>query len=363
MAIEYLPYQESKNPNMLPFNFTAMSPQHLTRRKLDALSPGDNGALLPVAPPASDTGFSYDALLQSMLGGSSNYDFLLNPGQGGGIGGGSFMPGNVGGPVAPSSRYNAPSGVGDQYFQDYLKTIGAPSSVDQVQKSLETDLLNQTLQGIDEQTAQDIGSSKMDYLDRGLGGPGQISDIEANALAQIRSGGAKTKAGARTQLGMAEIGRQKAREEALRGAYGQRYAAGTAQDQAEKDLRYKLLGLDVGAEQGEAERGLKRQLTGAELGLSGQKTFAELSSNERINTINNLFKKLLQKEELTSAEKLFYDELTFKTNSLDKQLASDQYQTFMKTRTGGNSFDAIGNVMGIAKGGLDLVRSGMDIFG
>src|SRR3990167_11255563 len=99
----------------------------------------------------------------------------------------------------------------EQYFQDYMGNIAAPSSVDEVQRQIESDILKQTLGEIGRGTEQNLATAKLDFGERGLLGPGRTSDIVENALAQIRTGGERTAAGARSQLALGEIGRMKAK--------------------------------------------------------------------------------------------------------------------------------------------------------
>ena len=119
----------------------------------------------------------------------------------------------------------------DALFNDLIGNINAPSSVDQVQSQVDSDRMKQLLEGIGIDEKNVVGGTKSDFLDRGLGGPGQISDIEANALAQNRYDANRLRSGARTEFANSELGRLKAREEAARGAYGARYEAGNTANQ------------------------------------------------------------------------------------------------------------------------------------
>lgn len=105
-------------------------------------------------------------------------------------------------------------GSTDNLFQDLLTNIGGQNQND-------TAALNNLLAdiGIDEKNT--VGATKSDFLDRGLGGPGQISDIEANAIAQNRSMADRTRTGARVDT----VGKGLDR---LATAYGQRYATGAS---------------------------------------------------------------------------------------------------------------------------------------
>jgi len=141
-------------------------------------------------------------------------------------------------PIAGRDTYNFQPFLDEQdkYFNDLLANLKQPSSVDEALKLTETDFMNQLLQGIDEDTTASVGSAKLDFLERGLGGPGQISDIETSALNQARTLGDKTKASTRTQFALSELGRQKEKESALTDVYKTRYGT-TA------DLYKSLLGI------------------------------------------------------------------------------------------------------------------------
>lgn len=123
----------------------------------------------------------------------------------------------------------------NKQFQDYLSSINAPSSVDVVRKEVESDALRQIYEDIDRELKQAIGTSRIDFMERGLAGPGQISDIEQNALAQLKAGAIRSKAQAGTQIKLAEIERQKEKEKAVTEAYGKQYESfvkGALSDQA-----------------------------------------------------------------------------------------------------------------------------------
>lgn len=85
----------------------------------------------------------------------------------------------------------------DAIFKDLLSNINDKAA-------LGSQGLNDLLGQIDQDTANQVGSLKSDFLDRGLGGPGQISDIEAAGLGDLRSGAVKAKSAAR--LGLAQTG-------------------------------------------------------------------------------------------------------------------------------------------------------------
>jgi hypothetical protein len=98
----------------------------------------------------------------------------------------------------------------DATFKDLLTNIGGQNQND-------TEALNNLLNDINIQGNNTVGATKSDFLDRGLGGPGQISDIEANAIAQNRADTGRTAANARTTT----VGKGLDR---LATAYGTKYA-------------------------------------------------------------------------------------------------------------------------------------------
>ena len=110
------------------------------------------------------------------------------------------------------------SGDAETLFNDYLKSVTSPESY-----GAENDYLKQLYEDIDLQTNQALGGAKSDYLDRGLGGPGQMSDIESIGLAQVRGEGQKLKKNAATQLALDRAKR-------LSDAYSTRYGAGVSAD-------------------------------------------------------------------------------------------------------------------------------------
>lgn len=146
-------------------------------------------------------------------------------------------------PIADKAN---PLGPTDQYFQDYLGAIEAPSSTDAVRSEVEGDLMRQLLEGIDTDTKGDVGSLKLDFADRGLAGPGQISEMEATGLAQTYGDASKRKAGVRSQYALSELDRLTKREDAKRGAYQTRYGMGS-------DLYSQLLDLENARELGYAD--------------------------------------------------------------------------------------------------------------
>jgi len=151
--------------------------------------------------------------------------------------------------------YKPPTDTSENQFQDLIKTIGAPSSVDEAKKAAETEQLKQMLTDIGRQTDTSVANTKMDFLDRGMAGPGQMSDIEAVGLAQARGSGEEAMNRARLTAYQSELDRQKARETNVAEAYKTRYGAGVekgtqerqiaaAGAQGDVDTYAKLLGID-----------------------------------------------------------------------------------------------------------------------
>ncbi len=125
-------------------------------------------------------------------------------------------------------------------FQSYINSINAPSSVDAVRSEVNSGALNNTLSDIERDTRQRFGSSIMDSYMKGLVGGGSNSDIAGNALAQVASGGGRAASDAYTKMYLADLDRLGAREEAARGAYGQRYLASESGDLAREQTAANL---------------------------------------------------------------------------------------------------------------------------
>lgn len=151
---------------------------------------------------------------------------------------------------------------GDSAFQDLLGSLNVgPSSVDEVMSQIDDEGLQQLLGSIDEDTRTAAGDLSMDFADRGVAGPGQLSDAEASGLGRLSGLGVKAKAAARTDVAKAKLGRLADQEKMLTsariGAYGQRY--GNEADQANQ-----IIQMLFGAGESEADRSLQ-----TELGLAG----------------------------------------------------------------------------------------------
>ncbi len=123
---------------------------------------------------------------------------------------------------------NNPLGGSDQYFQELIKSLNLPSSSEGAMTEVNGELMKHLLSGIDTDLTKSIGDSSMDFASRGLAGPGQLSDIEANAAGDLREKALIDKN--KTRLGFATTGlnaiadREKMKAEAL----GQRAGAGVS---------------------------------------------------------------------------------------------------------------------------------------
>jgi len=207
-----------------------------------------------------------------------------------------------------TSSYRAPRATSNLDFNQLLGVIGAPSSVDQVQSGIDSDRMKQILEGIDTDTTHSIGSLKSDFLDRGLSGPGMASDIEGSALAQAYSDANKNKTAARTDFASKELDRLKAKEEALQGAYGQKYQTAVGRDTQATDIASKgalndtnlyanLLGEQGNLQSQDLDRQSKQILTMADLLKSGNESYATLN-----NSNAQLLAQLLNARDLGYAE-------------------------------------------------------------
>lgn len=170
------------------------------------------------ADPSSLFNTSRLDFLKNNKSNADQYDFLKNTRDAN-----PFLNSLVSSGTTFADNYQAPTRTSTSAFTDYLSSINAPSSVDQVQRGVDSDLMNQLLEGIGTDTRNTVGSLKSDFADRGLSGPGMISDIEANALAQAYSGADKNRASVRGEFATKELERMKAQELAKQAALGQRY--------------------------------------------------------------------------------------------------------------------------------------------
>lgn len=235
------------------------------------------------------------------------YDFLKTPSTANTYG--ANLPSSV---KTFSDTYKAPGySKSDSLYSDLLSSTQGPSSVDQVREQLNNEQLSQLLSGVDTDTKNSIGSLKSDFADRGLGGPGQISDIEGNALAQAYGTGDKTKAAARTALEQSSLDLQKNRENQAIAARTAAASAGQAEDTqansiaatgAQGDVNNYLqaliaqLGGQVTAGEGAANRTNTNNLSYADLLKSGNQAYAGAQQSN-----DALFAQLLNARDLGAA--------------------------------------------------------------
>jgi hypothetical protein len=113
---------------------------------------------------------------------------------------------------------NNPLGATAGYYDDVIKSASGRGSTD-------TDYMKLLLGDIDTDTANTVGGLKSDFLDRGLGGPGQISDIEANALSGARENALKEKNRTRLDFTRENLDRESAAQGAKASAASSMLAA------------------------------------------------------------------------------------------------------------------------------------------
>lgn len=225
-------------------------------------------------------------------------------------------------PLKDTSKYSflksADNGLGDSSFLDVLKnptaidrskqntafdslisSIDAPSSVDDVRGELDNERLGNLLTGIDIDTKGTLGGLKADYADRGLGGPGMISDIEANALAQARGDSDRRKSDARLSLATAELDRLKAREDARRAAYASRYQTEAASDTQDANTKNSMLSswasLLDSRQKAEASNKLSRDVGYADLLKSADENYVS-----SVADANKLWAELLNQRQIAA---------------------------------------------------------------
>jgi len=186
----------------------------------------------------STAGFDFlkDPNSYNFLKNPGQYDFLKDPSAPITAGTNRFAEGLPESVKTFAGTYKAPTRTSTGAFQDYLGAIDAPSSVDDVQREIDSGMLSQLLGDVDTDTRNSIGSLKSDFADRGLSGPGMISDIEGNALAQAYSDAGKTKANLRGEYAGKELERLKAKELAKREAYGTRYGTEAGFDSQDQQI-------------------------------------------------------------------------------------------------------------------------------
>src|SRR3990167_3794233 len=104
-----------------------------------------NKAVPKGMPPSTQPVNSYDLnnpeFLRRLLD-TSQFDYLKNFGN-------QNLPGQG---FRFSDLYKPPTGTSETMFQDLIKNIGATSSVDEVQKSIESQTMQELMSGIDRDT-------------------------------------------------------------------------------------------------------------------------------------------------------------------------------------------------------------------
>ena len=292
----------------------------------------------PAAPPKFD--LNNPDFLRSLLD-SSKFDYLKDFGK-------SNLPGQG---YTFAGGYKPPTGTSENYFQDLMKNIGAPSSVDEVQSGVDSQMMNELLKGIDMDTKQAVGSRKMDFAEQGLLGPGHTSDIAENALAQIMGDSNRTKTGARLGFAGQELGRLKGREEAARGAYGTRYGVGAGAD---------TQGRSIAAQGALSDAEMLNKLLTTQFGadVTGGSKFADIASGRDSQYFNNLLESLLKNKSIDSSDSQFFRGL----ENANSQGALGRDLDFMKAILGTRGPDNQG-VMNSLKDGIGVTKGLQDIFG
>lgn len=264
---------------------------------------------------------------------------ILNP-SGGGMNVGGTTPGVSGNlldkakssGILFSDLYKPSAPTADKYFQDLLDSVSNPTSVDAVQKGLDTDTMNQLLSGIDKDTAAALANNRLDIEDRGFGGPGNISELETASAAGINAGAVKSKAQARTAAAQSEIDRLKAREAAKTAALGTRYTTAAASDTTDKG---------IAAQSALSTSNLLSGLLGTE--FQGGITTSEGDKNRNVQYLNTILDAALKGQELSQQDKQFLQKLMFD----EEQGSLDRSNKITTTKLSGD------NASNIAQGNND----------
>lgn len=231
-----------------------------------------------------------------------------------------------------SDFYKAPEDTSDKAFQDYLAKINAPGATEEVRARLETEALQQILEDIDRDTAQQIADLKMQMFERGIAGPGQNSDIEQVALAQARTAGGRTKAQARTTLQSQRLEREAEKERAVRDAYGARYGAEVQRAGQERGIAAQAASADVQAAnqllQLAFTTGVQTQEAQFNRLQRAQEVLSQLNAQEKQQTLNNMYQLLMSRE--TDATRRAQIDSTFKIALMD---ANSKWQDMMARNT------------------------------
>ena len=226
------------------------------------------------------------------------------------------------GNAIPQAYTDLVKGVGSKsegQFQDYLKMLQTPTSAEEAIKATEGDILTQTLRDIDSEIAKSVADIKLTGEEYGISGAGRLSEPIAAAMAGVQGQGLRQKAGAQSQLALNQLNRQAEKDQELRQAYKARYERGPVEElmlaqaypqfaqlqQNDKELMYKMAS-------SEADRRLQ--------GL-------QLSSNEKQNLVDNLFKTMLTGLELQSRENIAGGEFDLKKFLQDQQITWDKAKT------------------------------------
>lgn len=157
----------------------------------------------------------------------------------------------------------------DNSFDRYAKAIGAPSSVDDVRRSVYDDEFKNTMGDIERTTRGRMGDDMMKSFSRGLYDPqaGADSDIARIGQAQVAAEGGRTAANAYTALAGQNLDLQKAKEQALWDALGKGYAGDLATDSQNRALRVQIEQANA-----DAENRRRQALVNAAMGAASEYT-------------------------------------------------------------------------------------------
>ena len=222
----------------------------------------------------------------------------------------------------PQAYTDLVKGVGaksEQQFGDYLKMLQTPSSAEEAIRQTEGGILEQTLKEIDREIARSVADIKLTGEEYGISGAGRVSEPITSAMAQAQGRGLEAKAGARGNLALAQLQRQAEKDKEVRQAYKERYEKGPVEElmlaqaypqfaqlqQGEKELMYKMASA-------EADRRLQ--------GL-------QLSSQEKQNLVDNLFKTMLTGLEIGSKENIAGAEFDLKKFLQQQQISWEKQKT------------------------------------
>lgn len=222
----------------------------------------------------------------------------------------------------PQAYTDLVKGVGsksEQQFQDYLGMLKTPSSAEEAIRQTEGDILQQTMKDIDREIARSVADIKMTGEEYGISGAGRVSEPITAAIAGAQGRGLEQKAGARSQLALADLRRQADKDTEVRQAFRERYQRGPVEEvmlaqaypqfaqmqQGEKELMYKV-----------ASDEATRRLQGL-----------QLSSTERQNLVDNLFKTMLTGLEIQSKENITGGEFDLRKFLQQQEIEWDKQKT------------------------------------